>query len=104
MSLKNNIFFFSHLSEEKEFFDIVLVLRSLRLIKLIGNIKRFRIIIDTIATIIPSLLTYAMLVLTIFYMFSMIGMEFFGKTIQSQSDGPVYNCQNDLLSNTDFAK
>jgi hypothetical protein len=44
--------------------------------------------------------------LTIFYVFSMIGMELFGKTIQTQEyySNQVYDCKNPNLINTDFTK
>ena len=80
-------------------------MRSIRLIKLVGSFKRFRKIIDTIAIIIPSLFTYLMLILTFFYIFSMIGLELFGNLIKDQKpfDSP-YNCYNQFLNGTDFAK
>jgi two pore calcium channel protein 3 len=99
--------------EKNQFFEVILILRVLRLIKLLGSIKRFRIIIDTVGIIVPSLFTYGMLVLTVFYMFSMIGLELFGATIKNQAYNytlsssqisQTYNCYNDFLTNTDFSK
>lgn len=87
-------------------FEVILIMRSIRLIKLVGSFQRFRIIIDTIAIIVPSLLTYLLLILTIFYIFSMCGLEFFGHLIKDQksSVSQVYNCQNSFLTNTDFSR
>lgn len=62
----------------------------------------------TIGVIIPSLLTYGMLLLTIYYVFSMIGMEIFGKVITYQkydSSLKSFDCNtNGKLNDTDFAK
>ena len=96
--------------EKSEYFEVILILRFLRVVKLLGTIKRFRIIINTIAIIIPSLITYMMLVLTVFYVFSMIGLELFGNTIKNQELHTLnttqvsYNCHNDFITNTDFSK
>lgn len=38
--------------------DVLLVLRVLRLVKIIGSIDRFKVIVHTISKIGPSLLTY----------------------------------------------
>ena len=61
-------------STQTEGFELILILRSLRLIKLIGGFKRFRLIINTIGTIIPSLIIYLMLVAAIFYIFPLVGL------------------------------
>lgn len=57
--------------------------------------------------ITPSLLTYALLILTIYYIFAMIGMEIFGDIIKSQSFNPSSNisdCSNLKLIGSDFAR
>jgi hypothetical protein len=94
------------LDDATQLFEVVLILRSLRLIKFLASVNRFRTIITTIAIITPSLLTYAMLLLTIYYVFSMIGMELFGNVIQTQyeKDGLDYNCFNSKLKDTDFTR
>ncbi|RNA14534.1 two pore calcium channel 1-like [Brachionus plicatilis] len=86
-----------------EFFEIVLILRSLRLLKFVASINRFRTIITTIAMITPSLLTYAKLLMFIFYVFSMIGMEIFSKKINNDDIKDI-NCGSSNLNGTDFAK
>ena len=59
--------------------------------------------------IIPSLLTYAMLLLTVYYVFSMVGMEIFGKVITYQQYNPnstqIFDCNtNGTLKGTEFAQ
>ena len=57
--------------------------------------------------IAPSLLTYGLLLLTIYYVFAVIGMELFSTTIQNQdlsSNLPAYTCVNPNLQGTDFVK
>jgi hypothetical protein len=68
-----------------------------------GNIKRinnilfsFRSILDTIGAITPSLATYGALILSVFYTYTIIGLEVFKK---SQPD-----CQNFKLNNSEFVK
>lgn len=38
--------------------DVLLVLRVLRLVKIVGSVRRFKVIVHTISKIVPSLLTY----------------------------------------------
>ncbi len=80
-------------------------MRSIRLIQIVGLFEGFRRVIDTIALIIPSLFTYLLLMLSIFYMFSMVGLEIFAEVIKSQdpNESP-YNCFNGYLNGSDFAK
>jgi len=55
--------------------------------------------------ITPSLVTYGMILLTIYYIFSMVGMEIFGDAVKTQdSYASVYNCMSDKLTDTDFAR
>jgi hypothetical protein len=56
--------------------------------------------------ITPSLITYGMLLLTIFYIFSMIGLEIFGSAIKTQDfkPGESYNCLNSRLTDSEFVK
>jgi len=89
----------------KEFLEIILILRLLRLLKLFSNIQRFRVVITTIMNITPSLMTYATLILTVYYIFAMIGMEIFGNKIMfNPNDLDFKNCSNALLIDTEFAK
>jgi two pore calcium channel protein 3 len=53
--------------------------------------------------ITPSLLTYASLILTIYYIFAMIGMEIFAGKIES-NNSTTKNCANPKLIDTEFAK
>ena len=38
--------------------DAILVVRILRLVKLVGNIERFKVIFGTFSKVIPTLMTY----------------------------------------------
>lgn len=86
----------------REFLEVILILRLLRLLKLFAEIKRFRIVITTIMNITPSLVTYATLILTVYYIFAMIGMEIYSDKIKSDTHD-LY-CGNSKLNNTEFAK
>ena len=61
----------------------------------------FRSILSTIGAIIPSFATYVTLLISIFYIFTMIGMELFQGTIHDTNN---LNCGNPKLNNTEFAK
>ncbi|GBM49311.1 Two pore calcium channel protein 1 [Araneus ventricosus] len=57
--------------------DILLVLRVLRLVKIIGGIDRFQVIVTTILNLGPSILTYGGVLIVVYYVFAIIGMELF---------------------------
>ncbi|KAG7161737.1 Two pore calcium channel protein 1-like 2 [Homarus americanus] len=86
--------------------DVLLVLRVLRLVKIIGNVSRFKVIVHTISKIVPSLLTYGGVIMVFYYMFAMVGMESFqglvkftGYDIDGGSD---LFCSNKKLEDSDF--
>ncbi|XP_045582031.1 two pore channel protein 1 [Procambarus clarkii] len=86
--------------------DVLLVLRVLRLVKIIGSVGRFKVIVHTISKVIPSLLTYGGVILVFFYIFAIVGMESFqglvkftGYDIEGGSD---LFCSNAKLENSDF--
>ena len=55
--------------------------------------------------ILPSLLTYASLILTIYYIFAMLGMEIFANVIKSDhSSNDTNDCSNKKLIGTEFAR
>uniref|UniRef100_A0A3Q3JQX4 Ion transport domain-containing protein n=1 Tax=Monopterus albus TaxID=43700 RepID=A0A3Q3JQX4_MONAL len=61
----------------RQILDIVFILRVLRLIRVVDSIGRFRTIINTLIRIGPAILTFGQLILVIYYVFAMVGMELF---------------------------
>uniref|UniRef100_A0A3B4GN92 Two pore calcium channel protein 1-like n=1 Tax=Pundamilia nyererei TaxID=303518 RepID=A0A3B4GN92_9CICH len=92
----------------RQILDIVFILRVLRLIRVVDSIKRFRTIINTLIRIGPAILTFGQLIIVVYYIFAMVGMELFkGKVTfyeQSSTDPAKAYCGNPLLNGTDFAK
>uniref|UniRef100_A0ACB8G9F8 Uncharacterized protein n=1 Tax=Sphaerodactylus townsendi TaxID=933632 RepID=A0ACB8G9F8_9SAUR len=62
--------------------DIVFILRVLRLIRIIDSIQRFRVIMNTLINIVPTMLTFGGLALVVYYIFAIIGMEIFHGKVQ----------------------
>uniref|UniRef100_A0A8C2EB34 Two pore segment channel 3 n=1 Tax=Cyprinus carpio TaxID=7962 RepID=A0A8C2EB34_CYPCA len=92
----------------RQILDIVFILRVLRLIRLVDTIKRFRAIINTLIKIGPTILTFGQLIVVVYYIFAMVGMELFKGKVQffepnSTSPDQEY-CGNPLLKGTTFAK
>ncbi|XP_061584965.1 two pore segment channel 3 [Cololabis saira] len=91
----------------RQILDIVFILRVLRLIRVVDSINKFRAIINTLVRIGPAILTFGQLIVVIYYIFAMVGMELFKNKIQFFSDpndpSRVF-CGNPLLNRTDFAK
>jgi two pore calcium channel protein 3 len=80
-----------------------------------GTIERFKIVIKTIFNIGPSILTYGIVIFVFFYIYAIIGMEFFQDKIhegnvtnvttsQTKFCGKENFCCNDKLKDSDFAK
>lgn len=92
----------------RQILDIVFILRVLRLIRLVDSIKRFRAIINTLIKIGPTILTFGQLILVVYYVFAMVGMELFKGRIhyfEPNSTMPDQEyCGNPLLKGTTFAK
>ncbi|GFT64455.1 two pore calcium channel protein 1 [Nephila pilipes] len=87
--------------------DILLVLRVLRLVKIIGGIDRFQVIVTTILNLGPSILTYGGVLIVVFYAFAIIGMELFHDKIkyfgyQNITDSSQLYCGNPLLKGSVF--
>ncbi|XP_024914058.1 two pore segment channel 3 isoform X2 [Cynoglossus semilaevis] len=89
----------------QQILDIVFILRVLRLIRVVDSIERFRTIINTLIRIGPAILTFGQLIIVVYYVFAMIGMELFqGKVKFYDSNDPGrMNCGNPLLTGTSFA-
>ncbi|CAF4788724.1 unnamed protein product [Rotaria socialis] len=94
------------LSLNREVLDAILVIRVLRLVKLIGNVERFKVIFGTFSKVIPTLITYLRVMFMTYYVFAMIGMETFqGKIVQlKQNDTLAEVCNDTRLNGTEFAR
>ncbi|XP_013888814.1 two pore segment channel 3 [Austrofundulus limnaeus] len=91
----------------RQILDIVFILRVLRLIRVVDSIQRFRTIINTLIRIGPAILTFGQLIIVVFYIFAMVGMELFKHKVKFYEDhnepSKLY-CGNPLLNNTAFAQ
>ncbi|KAM9363311.1 two pore segment channel 3 [Symphorus nematophorus] len=91
----------------RQILDIVFILRVLRLIRVVDSIKRFRAIINTLIRIGPAILTFGQLIIVVYYIFAMVGMELFKgkvKFYEDHSNPEKAYCGNPLLNKTDFAR
>ncbi|XP_026866275.2 two pore segment channel 3 isoform X1 [Electrophorus electricus] len=92
----------------RQILDIVFILRVLRLIRVVDSIQRFRAIINTLIKIGPLMLTFGQLILVVYYIFAMVGMELFKGKVQffsADSPDPAREyCGNALLKDTLFAR
>nr|XP_060610465.1 two pore calcium channel protein 1-like [Anolis sagrei ordinatus] len=88
--------------------DIVFILRVLRLIRIIDSIQRFRVIMNTLINIMPTMLTFGGLVLVVYYIFSIVGMEIFQGKVKffagnTTTQHALY-CGNPALKDSTFAR
>ncbi|XP_070778546.1 two pore segment channel 3 [Enoplosus armatus] len=92
----------------RQILDIVFILRVLRLIRVVDSIKRFRAIINTLIRIGPAILTFGQLIIVVYYIFAMVGMELFKGKVkfygEDSSDPEKAYCGNPLLKGTAFAQ
>ena len=66
-----------------EAIDVLMILRVIRIFKVFHAYPRFKSVLNTLATVLPSLATYGGILITIFYFFAIIGMELFGDKIKN---------------------
>ncbi|KAI8787824.1 two pore calcium channel protein 1 [Biomphalaria glabrata] len=93
-------------NKESNIKDILLVLRVVRLIKLFGSIKRFKVILQTLINIGPSFFTYGGVIFVFYYFFAIVGMEIFNGYItyygyDSETPDTAF-CGNVKLNNSIF--
>ncbi|KAM4770911.1 uncharacterized protein WCC33_002687 [Rhinophrynus dorsalis] len=92
----------------QQILDIVFILRVLRLIRIIDSIQRFRVIMNTLINILPTMLTFCGLILVIYYVFAIIGMEIFSGKIrffpENSTDPFAQECGAPALKDSAFAK
>uniref|UniRef100_A0A803SYU9 Ion transport domain-containing protein n=1 Tax=Anolis carolinensis TaxID=28377 RepID=A0A803SYU9_ANOCA len=88
--------------------DIVFILRVLRLIRIIDSIQRFRVIMNTLINIMPTMLTFGGLVLVVYYIFSIVGMEIFQGKVKffagNTTTPHALYCGNPALKDSTFAR
>ncbi|XP_029450184.1 two pore calcium channel protein 1-like isoform X2 [Rhinatrema bivittatum] len=88
--------------------DIVFILRVLRLIRIVDSIQRFRVIMNTLINVVPTMLTFGGLILAVYYVFAIIGMEVFKGKIQffeENSTAPyARECGSPALKDSAFSK
>uniref|UniRef100_H2MDU1 Ion transport domain-containing protein n=1 Tax=Oryzias latipes TaxID=8090 RepID=H2MDU1_ORYLA len=78
----------------------------LRLVRVVDNIQRFRTIINTLIRIGPAIFTFGQLIVVVYYIFAMLGMEIFKNKVKfydDSSDPDKQYCGNPLLKGTAFA-
>uniref|UniRef100_A0A8C0DU09 Ion transport domain-containing protein n=1 Tax=Balaenoptera musculus TaxID=9771 RepID=A0A8C0DU09_BALMU len=92
----------------QQILDIVLILRILRLLRVIVSIQRFRVIVTTLINIGPTMLTFGGLVLVVYYVFAIIGMEVFHGKVHFFDPGSTSPdalvCGNPALKDSAFAR
>ncbi|XP_031960277.1 two pore calcium channel protein 1-like isoform X4 [Corvus moneduloides] len=92
----------------QQILDIVFILRVLRLIRIVDSIQRFRVIMNTLINIVPTMLTFGGLTLVVYCVFAIIGMELFHGKIQyfpANSNTPhALECGNPALKDSLFAR
>ncbi|XP_077428145.1 two pore segment channel 3 isoform X2 [Vanacampus margaritifer] len=91
----------------RQILDIVFILRVLRLIRVVDSINRFRTIMNTLIRIGPAILTFGQLILVVYYVFAVAGMELFKgkvKFYEDAGDPAAGDCGNPLLRGSAFAR
>ncbi|CAK7296961.1 Two pore calcium channel protein 1 [Vulpes lagopus] len=92
----------------QQILDIVLILRILRLLRIIVSIQRFRLIVTTLINIGPTILTFGGLVLVVYYVFAIIGMEAFQGKVRffdpNFTTPEAQVCGNPALTGSAFAR
>ncbi|XP_066863324.1 two pore channel protein 2-like isoform X1 [Kogia breviceps] len=92
----------------QQILDIVLILRILRLLRVIVSIQRFRVIVTTLINVGPTMLTFGGLVLVVYYVFAIIGMEVFHGKVRffdpSSTSPDALVCGNPALKDSAFAR
>ena len=89
--------------------DVLLILRVLRIIKIFHGINSFKMILNTIFHILPSLFTYVGVLFVFIYIFAIVGMEafhdkvrFFGEKTYTSTDPSMQWCGNPKLEGSEF--
>ncbi|KER27122.1 transporter, cation channel family protein [Opisthorchis viverrini] len=85
--------------------QLLLLLRLLRLLKVFSAIPNFKVVINCILTILPSLAAYTTMLLILFYIYACFAMEMFA-FLYRPPEGHNYtvntDCENKKLLDTEF--
>ena len=87
--------------------DFLLVLRVVRIFRIFHSVVRFRLVINAILHILPSMITYMGVLFVFYYFFAILGMELFGGKIkyfgynENLAVAQKY-CGNPKLQSSDF--
>ncbi len=82
--------------------DFLMVLRVTRIFKVFHGVRRFKVIINTLLHILPSLATYGSVLFILYYFFAVIGMAAFSGKIRDGDDAGD-DCGNANLRGSEFA-
>ena len=89
--------------------DVLLILRVLRIIKIFHGIDSFKMILNTIFHILPSLFTYVGVLFVFIYIFAIVGMEsfhgkvrFYGENTYNTTEPGMRWCGNPSLEDSEF--
>ncbi|EDO33014.1 predicted protein, partial [Nematostella vectensis] len=99
---------FISLQSSQSVLDFLMVLRVLRLAKIIGQVRRFQVIIGTLMQIGPAITTYGAIMFILYYIYAIVGIELFGGLILKEAptnDNSTVNstfCGNIKLKGSDF--
>merc|ERR1719242_2376681 len=103
--------YFRGMQLDSDWTQIILVLRVIRPFKILHHSKlRFRIIINTILRILPSMAIYGVVIFIFYYFFAILGMEIFAGKIWSKSNNVMISdeeeqyCGNIILKESWFYK
>jgi len=84
--------------------DFVMVLRVMRIFKVFHAIPRFKVVLNTLLRILPSMATYGSILVIVYYFFAVCGMAIFAGKIRDEDDSSDSNCGNPRLRGTAFAE
>uniref|UniRef100_A0A8C4WR07 Two pore segment channel 3 n=1 Tax=Eptatretus burgeri TaxID=7764 RepID=A0A8C4WR07_EPTBU len=94
-------------SYSTEVLDFLFILRVLRLLRIVDNFYRLRIVIQTLINIAPTMATHAALIMVFYYSFAILGMELFYGKVQffpTPSTPEEHMCGNPLLVGSEFVQ
>ena len=79
---------------QSDFLEIIVLLRVLRLVKVLRSARRFQVVISTVAQLGPAIAIYGVMLLVVFYVYAIIGMEAYAGRVyagNSSLNGSVFN-------------
>lgn len=88
---------FMGLNNSQEITQVLLILRMLRLLRLLRLVRRFDAMINSLKIIVPALGRYIVLLLCVYYSYSIIGMELFAGKLP-RTNQIIANCSYGVLN------